>query len=133
MKKIQKPKVFCIFWDKYTTNRQKRSHEVLNTYYTAYVRIWVYFIIKPGRKYNVRFCLGPLVSLVWRNVCIHKSYGIFFLKLKASSTKWRIWMISLKPCLANVSSGICQIRNHHTLNQTIKNLIIFMFSLEKIA
>jgi hypothetical protein len=53
MKKVQKPvfwTVFSIFLNKYGTYRQRRSYEVLHTNYTAYVKIWVYFKIKPGRR-----------------------------------------------------------------------------------
>jgi hypothetical protein len=50
MKKVQKLMVFCIFLNKYSTYLQKRSLEVLHTKYTTYVKIWVYFKIKPGRR-----------------------------------------------------------------------------------
>jgi hypothetical protein len=38
-------------------------------------------------------------------------------KLNAWSTNWLIWIISLKQCLANISSRICQIRDRDTLNR----------------
>ena len=36
--------------EKYCTYRQKRSTEVLNTNYTANIKIKVYFKIKPERR-----------------------------------------------------------------------------------
>ena len=37
-------------------------------------------------------------------------------KMKASSTNWLIWIISSRPCSANILSRICQIRSRDTLN-----------------
>jgi hypothetical protein len=39
MNKVQKTVVYRIFYEKYSTYRQKRSSEVLNTNYTGYVKI----------------------------------------------------------------------------------------------
>ena len=36
-------------------------------------------------------------------------------KMKASFTNWLIWIISSRPCLANILSRKCQVRNHHTV------------------
>jgi hypothetical protein len=58
-----------------------------------------------------------LKLVFWVNFLAH-----FFRKLKASSTNWLIWMISSRPCLVNVLSRICQIRNHHNLNRLFFNL-----------
>jgi hypothetical protein len=53
-------------------------------------------------------CLGVYI-------CMQNNFTHVLRKIKASSTNWLIWMISLKPCLANISSRIFQIRNRDTL------------------
>ena len=53
-------------------------------------------------------------------------------KMKASSTNWLIWIISLKPCFANILSRKCQIRNRDTLNEQppkkLKSYLLLQFS-----
>ena len=56
------------------------------------------------------------MSLTCEGVWSYKKVlAYFFRKLKASSTNWLIWIISLKTCFANILSRICQIRSRDTL------------------
>ena len=47
-------------------------------------------------------------------------------KMKASSTNWLVWIISLKPCLANISSIICQCRNRDTLRLNFFSFLLLL-------
>ena len=68
MNKVENTVVYCIFQKKYSTYQQKRSSEVLNINYTGYIKIEVYFIIKPERRQIFRFDLGLTVSLMFLGV-----------------------------------------------------------------
>ena len=91
MKKVEKTVVYRIFQKKYSTYRQKRSSEVLNTNYTGYIKIQVYFKIKPERRQIFRFDLGLPVSLMCLGVyACKKNLTHVLRKMKASSTNWLI-------------------------------------------
>ena len=87
MNKVEKTVVYRTFQKKYSTYRQKRSSEVLNTNYTGYVIIQVYFKIKPQRRYIFCFGLGLTVLLMCLGVyACKKVLARILRKLKASST-----------------------------------------------
>ena len=69
-----------------------------------------------------RFGFGLPVSLMCRGVYVWKNNLTHVLrKMKASSTNWLIWIISLKLCLANIKSRLCQIRGRDTLGASFES------------
>jgi hypothetical protein len=71
--------------------------------------------------------LGLPVSLMCMGVYSCKKVLTHVLrKMKASSTNWLIWIISWKPCLANILSRICQIRDRDTLKNAFWRKVFFL-------